>query len=339
MISFINSPRGVKKAPSPPSNEYDSLPNLMQKLMPELMNNAKTPVKLLFENINIPLVISFENETKNESSIFFKKTLDKLAWENVFIGKDVKWEGVSTKIYNYYEYLKNLPEDKVVVLSDARDVFCVRNPISFLDCIKNIISDNKIIISAEMFLQGHMDWSEEETEKALKKDPNTFWQGMPLAKYWEYHKISPLPLRKYLNSGLIVGKTKDLKSAFEWVIKNNFKDDQLGLSCYAYGFPDKVYLDYEAKILHTSGFGVNGALYDTKQNQDSPTMAEFIGMGSYFLHLPGLNTCKGQKYIYNISKKIIELNILENDSMYKLYNVKETDKYEYSYYEYVKKNR
>jgi hypothetical protein len=288
-------------------------------------------------DLNVPLVVSFENNfEKNINSAFLKKTLDDNKWEYIFIGEGTEWKGFKTKIQIYYDYLQFLPDDKVVILSDARDVLCMRSPLTFMDCFKtkNINLDNKIIISAEMFLIGHMDWTEEQISKVKQKDPHFFWQGVPLTKYWIYYKTIPLPTRKYVNSGLIVGKVKMLKQAFKWIIANNYNDDQLGFSCYTNEFPDRVHLDYNAEIVHTCVFGVNGGLYSYKQNVDSPTFAELLGMSSYFLHIPGHIGSRGQKYVYDLTKKLIDLKLFNQNEILQLYgNIQLKTSYEYNVFE------
>mgnify|MGYP003328220264 CR=1 FL=1 len=98
---------------------------------------------LNLEDITKPLVVSFENNFNNsKNSIFYKNTLDNNNWEYVFIGEGVVWNGFKARIHGYSNYLKNLPDDKVVILTDARDVFCTRNSITFMDAIKNFNLDN-----------------------------------------------------------------------------------------------------------------------------------------------------------------------------------------------------
>lgn len=284
---------------------------------------------------DIPLVISFESDIHNENCLFFKDTLNKLNWKYVIIGNNTKWEGVKTKINAYNHYLQRLPENKIVILSDSRDVLCTRSPQTFMDAIKHI--HNQIIVSAEMFLIGHMDWTDGQINDAKRKDPNFFWQGEPLNNYWKYYNIHNYPLRKYINSGLIVGNVKQLKKMFEWMLLNKYTDDQLALCCYANQFPEDIYVDYNAEILHTSTFCVNGGFYSSKQKYDSPTFAELLGMSSYFLHIPGISGSKGQKYMYELLQKLNQLNLFNQKDILKLYNFNLDHQIEYHFYE--KNNR
>jgi hypothetical protein len=167
-----------------------------------------------------------------------------------------------------------------------------------------------------------MEWDEEQISKVISRDVNYFWQGVPLNEYWKFHNINPLPLRKYLNSGLIVGKNKNVKNALKWIIDNNIVDDQLGLCMYANKFPHLVYLDYEANILHTLSSYINGSLYDYDlQKKDSLTFHELLGFSNYFLHMPGVNVSKGQKYIYNIVYSLFNNGIIDKN-MFDVYNLK-----------------
>ena len=106
-----------------------------------IFNSKYQSTNFDINNCDIPLVISYENNMENsENSLLFKKTLERCNWEYMFIGEGVKWNGFKNRINSYYNCLQNLPEEKIVVFSDARDVFCLRSPLTFMEYIKNIIS-------------------------------------------------------------------------------------------------------------------------------------------------------------------------------------------------------
>jgi hypothetical protein len=273
------------------------------------------------ENIDIPLVISYETDIANNNAAMFKKTLNKNGWQYIFIGEGIKWNGFRDRVFAYYKQLELLNDDKIVILSDARDVFCLRTPNFFINNIKNIV-DKQIIISAEMFLNGHINWSSDQIANAISSNQHFFWQGVPLIDYWAFcNKTNDLPFRKYLNAGLIVGKVSLLKNALQWIIDNNFNDDQLGFSKYTNQYPELVYLDYEAKYIHTSTGFVDASLYNHEiQIQDVPSFVELFGLSNYFLHIPGSNISKGQKHVYSAIYNLFEHNCLEK-SMFNLYNL------------------
>lgn len=118
------------------------------------------------EDNSVPLVVSYEsNLDTNVTAQFFRDTLNQHKWEYKFIGNGEKWNGFMTKIFAYRSFLQKLNRDKIIVLSDARDVICCRSPCSFMNSILPIINDNKIIVSAELFLQGHINWTPEKMQK------------------------------------------------------------------------------------------------------------------------------------------------------------------------------
>ena len=290
-----------------------------------------------YDDLTIPLVLSYETDLQNnQNAQIFKKTLKKNNWQHIFIGEGIKWDGFIDKIKGYYNFLvnSNFSDDKIVIFSDARDVFCLKPPDFFIQQIKDIV-ENKIIISAEMFLLGHMDWNETQISDAILKSPHFFWQGVPLNEYWNFHKINPIPFRKYLNSGLIIGKAKHLKTSLKWILDNNITDDQLGFSMYTNKFPELIHLDYDANFVHTISGSINGSFYDYNiQKLDTLTFNEVLGFSNYFLHIPGTTISKGQKYIYDIVYSLFNNNII-NKNMFEMYNIP----YEYPIKdEYFEKN-
>lgn len=269
---------------------------------------------------NCPLVLSYETDPTNIHSSMFIHSLEKYGWDYKMIGQNTVWKGFQDKIIGYYNELTLLPDDKIVILSDARDVFCLRKPTFFIDKISSII-DKQIIISAEMFLRGHMNWSPQQINNVISKDSTYFYQGIPLDHYWSYYNIQNKPNRKYVNSGLIIGKACYLKKALQWIMDHSIKDDQLGFSMYANTFPELVYLDYDAKYVHSSGGFVSGGCYNHSiQLTDAPSFVELLGMSSYFLHIPGIEASKGQKQMYSMIYSLFKSNMLEN--MFELYNLK-----------------
>ena len=292
-------------------NRYDDIVFVINK---NKLNND------YLNDISIPLVLSYENDINHNNSIMFRKTLQQNSWDYLFIGQNTKWTGFKDRIIGYRNYLQSITDDKIVILSDSRDVFCLKSPENFIKNIKSI-TDKQIIISAEMFLQGQMNWSEKQIQESISKDPNYFWQGEPLDNYWKYlNKEYNLPFRKYLNAGLIIGKVSLLKKAFNWIIENNYNDDQLAFSRYTNYFPETVYLDYDAIFLQTSTGFVNGSLYNHSiQITDCPSFVELYRLSSYFLHIPGLPNSKGQKIVYDNIFKLFESNLIKN--MFNIYNI------------------
>jgi hypothetical protein len=234
-----------------------------------------------------PLLLTYDN-APTENTKFFIETLKQNKWNYKLIGEGELWEGfVKTRVSAYLRELSSLPDNQLVILTDARDVICLRPPNYFKDGFQSF--GEKLVVSMELFCEGNMD-----EDKVSQK-----FQCIPLTQYWNYYNPSR-PNRKFANMGLLVGRVKDLRHCLSWIKENNYKDDQLGLCNYMNTFPERVSADVHAEMLHTSGLGINCGTINLKiQNTDSPTIGELLGTGAFFLHIPGHNISKGQKFMYD----------------------------------------
>ena len=240
-----------------------------------------------------PVLVSYENEKSHENSEFFFETARQNGWELHQVGIGEKWEGFSSKVKQYRDVCATYDKDRILVLSDARDVFCVRGSQAFTAAFQ--YAGCPILVSAELFCQGRMD----------VEDDFVGVQSASLTPYFKHRGIVP-GLRKFVNSGLIAGRAGALYAMWTWIIENNYKDDQLGVAMYMNAFPQRVALDTDAIILHTSSYGIEGGVYHIhKQKLDAPTFAELFGCGAFFLHIPGLRL-KGQQFIYDCVKRHLQ---------------------------------
>jgi len=240
--------------------------------------------------MEIPIVISYCNseiDNTHQCTKLLIKTLTNNDWKYHIIGRGEKWNGYKSKLNGYYNFLLTLDPNQIVVVSDARDVYCVRNSKKF---IKDFMRFNKkIVVSMELFAEGRFTYNPD-------KD---YHQVTWIDKYWQMYNIDTSKIhRKYVNSGLIAGYAGELIKLFKWSIDNNFQDDQKALGAYINTVPELVYADINAELLHTTGAFVSGGIYDVSvQSMDSPTFSELVGLTSYFLHIPG-TTLRGQNLLY-----------------------------------------
>jgi len=247
-------------------------------------------------NLDTPLLITYDNKP-TENTLFFLNTLKTNNWDHVLLGEGDVWEGWTTRMNAYRNYIKTLPDDKIVVLSDARDVVCLRTSKAFMEAFQSF--KKPLVVCMETMCGGYMD---------VADDFNCV-QCKPLTNYWKHHKISSLPIRKYVNNGLIAGNAKAIRTLLQWSIDNKYTDDQLALGNYVNTFPDLVALDTSASVLHTTLFGVNAGIQNIHiQKEDSPTFSEFFGRGAFFLHIPGCVN-KGQRVIYESVCKSLQLGL------------------------------
>jgi hypothetical protein len=254
------------------------------------------------EDINIPLVISIDANLEKES--YFLNSLTKHNWEYAILSSDKKWQ-------TYNEFLKTLPDDKLVVISDTNSVICCRSSKQFMKAFQS--KQRGILASMDVLCHAKF-----ETDVARG-------QCIPLHKYWQENKRDTKPLRKFVNGGLVCGKVSSLRKLFAWSLTQANCPDQMLYANYMNAYPSEVYADDNAEILHSSSYAHNGALYSYEhQIQDSPTLAELFGHGAFFLHIPNLED-NGQKTIYKYVKAVLELGA--NASLLKFNNYPEIDFY------------
>ena len=246
------------------------------------------------DNVDVPLVVTYCNkfkETNYENTRRFVETLQNNKWEYVVLGEGEQWQGFMTKIDACRRYLKTLHPDKVVIVSDAHDVYCTRNVHYFMEDFKAL--NKPIVTSMEPFAEGHIHY----------KPEHTYGQVEWLGPYFEHHGMSISAkdhVKKYINAGLMCGYAKSLIHLHNWMVENGYTDDQKGTASYANVYPDNVHLDMNTKLLHTCTSGVNFGLHSQIQCTDSPSMGEIFGYSTYFLHIPGINCGGGQSILYDV---------------------------------------
>jgi hypothetical protein len=242
-------------------------------------------------NLLEPLVISFDNQPTADTA-YYRHTLENNSWQYMIVGGGMKWDGCRTRMNAYKTVLGALPANKVVVLTHARDVFCLRGANKFLDAYKSY--GKSIVASMELMCDGAFETTD--------RDAHT--QCQPLTQYWS--RVGAIPDRRFVNNGLVCGTVAALRDFLAWALDNKYTDDQFAMGNYMNTFPDRVAADCDARLLHTSVFGVNAGLQCApKQSADSPTFAELFGRGAFFLHLSDKRYA-GVGVVYDFVKAVLE---------------------------------
>lgn len=159
-----------------------------------------------------PFVVTYDN-CPNDNTRLFLKTLETNGWNYTLLGEGDKWIGLMNKVIAYHKYLKTLDPSTVVILSDARDVVCVRGPKAFLEGWSTFKKD--MVVSMELFCDTKMDVPDNYTGNGCAS----------LVKYWAYNNIKTLPSRKFVNSGLVAGRASELCKWLEWTLDNKYEND------------------------------------------------------------------------------------------------------------------
>ena len=283
-----------------------------------LENNTMTEQQI--NNVDVPLAITYCNKYKthqHKNTQKYVNTLENNDWDYKIIGNGEIWKGFAYRMKYYRDFLQHVNPNKIVVITDAHDVYCTRSPTHFIKEFKKY--NRNMIVSMEMFAERH-------TEYYPEREP--YFQVTYLDTYFKHHNIDPSTIyRKFVNAGLITGYAKDICHFYTWALDNHYTDDQKALGAYMNAFPDTVYADTNIDILHSTSSFVNIGLQHKNQMDDAPTFAELIGRKSFFLHLPG--TCiKGVKHLYeNIYNIIEKFNSKEMKLLHPNYDVENFERY------------
>ena len=260
-------------------------------------------------------LLSAENDAANENSASFFADAQRLGWSLIIAGAGKPWKGFASKLHWYAEALRALPllpEPPLIILSDSRDVLCLRGPQEFQRAFESFRAP--LVVSMEMFCDSILErGANHELEY-----PHS--QCADLADYWRAieHSQAMSP-RQYVNSGLIAGRAPALLHFLDFALQGGYTDDQFALGKYMCAFPQNVAADTGAALLHTSGGGVNNGHVHTFQSSDSPSLAELVGNGAFFLHVPGIGASKGQALYYATCKALLKDGIAHKFAQSKPY--------------------
>jgi hypothetical protein len=262
-----------------------------------------------------PIVITMDTNP-NDEALRFLKTLTTQGWKYRLVGTDEKWVSFLHRSARYLEELKIIAAktpDRVCVIADCRDVLCVRTPLSFMDAFNTFEKD--IVVSGEFLCGG---------DPIPKPGVNC----TDLKPYWESigYNNEDLPIRRFVNAGLIAGKAGALVQMYLWMVTtgldNKMYDDQVLMGKYINAHPEAVQFDIDAEMLHTSGFGASCGYISRFQQYDSPSIAEILGRRAFFLHIPGAIEGQGNKIVYDMVSLLIDKGYT-NQMMLDTYTISE----------------
>ncbi len=207
-------------------------------------------------------ILTYANKDKRELQNLIR-SLDDCHYKHIIVGMGEKWHGVINKTKGYHRQLHQLTdENEVVGLVDAYDVLVCGNSDELIKKY-NSISKNKVLFCGERMCARGINCQ-------------------PLNKWWANKKKHK---NRYLNSGVIVGKVKDLRELFDWMLKSEIKDDQLAAIDYVENNPDKVMIDYNHEVIATvTGvdfleFKVKNGRVINKRTNTKPCIIHIPGSG------------------------------------------------------------
>ena len=82
----------------------------------EFLKTGRIPDIDNIDNLNIPLVLTYETEVNNINSQNFINSLNKNKWEYISFGNNNVWKGFDDRLKKYHNMLLHLPKNKIVIL-------------------------------------------------------------------------------------------------------------------------------------------------------------------------------------------------------------------------------
>lgn len=244
--------------------------------------------------------------TKNAGCANFCTSLQRAKIPYELLGVGEKWGGWRYRMQTYVNTLTTLPQDEIVLLSDADDMLCLRGTATELE-EAFLAFDKPIVVAAELTC-------------------NPMYNCVPVVNYWG---DTPPPVFQYVNAGVVVGRANALAEMWQWILDQGYDDDQRGLGAYVNAHPSNVVLDSDCKIFYVNPppqSGKQGKLnWDEDENFVSvdtgvlshmprPFFVHFAGnfvvgaIDSYFLGKP----LKSHQPIYNtVSRKLLGKDAIE----------------------------
>ena len=214
------------------------------------------------------LVVMYETNVNDPHVKSYIKTLKTHNYEYKVI-TDSKWEGFGKKIKTLETFLNTLSPEKVVIISDARDVFVSRDSKTLLSTYESMAKD-KILVSTELaccessrvakgpnsfrHLNGtHYDANMHHAQSTTKPTTNQIATWVTAFTDFVESADPDTKLQKWKwtnpNAGLYMGKVKHILELYRYMnIYENHEDDQSILSEIILQNKNKFVLDIYSNV-------------------------------------------------------------------------------------------
>ena len=173
------------------------------------------------------IVLTFANK-RNQFLDEWEQSVKQLNIPYKILGIGTIWKGFKTKIIGYYEELKNINPEKIVILCDSYDLLFLEPLETILEKYNKITPEHKILIGCEP-LCGKDTCKQITCINDNINDP------------------SIITKRSFLNSGFVMGPASSLLEALN--IVKEYDDDQIGYAAYINENCDKFVFDYSSSII------------------------------------------------------------------------------------------
>lgn len=294
-----------------------------------------------------PVVVIYETEQSqmhpSANNFIFQQIHEPLTREVLddvrVAGTGENWKGWGSKAKHVAQELQGVEPDRLVIVSDSRDVllnnFDSDSLKKFVEDFKSLTANKEhaIVVGAEsqccVSALTHAkpgDFLNDDLSRTGKKETCNSGKGDCLHKGnvfeqpWKdaMHKIANDEGAKtsknvYLNTGIIIGKAKDILSAYAILNMKEAEDDQALFTELLLKRPELIALDYEQKLIGNNAWseGMDGCVFDWDAEMQKFKHPDFETFPA-FLHFQGkFYECYGKLarklgYIGNMRRKLAD---------------------------------
>jgi hypothetical protein len=240
----------------------------------------------MLETICVITCATQENQFFTNFQSSFKKHR---GWDVHVLGMGRKWESFQTKMQCYHDFFKTVDKKQLVVCLDAYDVLCIR---SSQDFRKKFLSYQvPIVVGYET--------------ACVMTISNPYFQigNCPSIETWKTYHHMDKEKNIHVNTGCVMGYAGELETMFEWILKQNIKDDQMGVGFYMNHFPHMVQLDIAQKLI------INDVCARTYSVENDPHgQIRMNGQYPYFAHFPSMHDSPPQNNYNWITHHLLQDN-------------------------------
>jgi len=220
-----------------------------------------------------------EIDIKNQGSHDkLKKTADKFGWKLRSFGKGKAWKGFTSKWISVKRSIRNLPDSDIVVVTDARDVLCLKGQTGFSTILRKLDKNGKrVVFSSEQACCVQV-MKENPIGTFVKKGgrrsrswavPEWKEADYAIEKSWvdAYQKRQKVSSFKVLNAGMACGRVKAWKKALGAISPLKHGDDDQAVWSDAFMNTNYIALDYNQELLSNTNIlrGLPNGCYIKRQ--------------------------------------------------------------------------
>jgi len=271
---------------------------------------------------NHPLLLIYETDTTqlkpSANNFLFQQitdlsTRDALKDSVDIVGTDKDWKGWGSKAKHISQRLKNVDENRLVVVMDSRDVLLNnlndKTMSKFVENFKTITKNQKdaIVVGAESqccvsalthALPG--DYLNDDLTRNGKKEACNSGQSNCLHRGDEYQqpwveKLQQLAKDKnvntpniYPNTGIVVGRAKNILKAYRILNMKETEDGQALFTELMLKRPDFIIMDHQQQLIGNNAWteGMKGCIFEWDGTKEEFVHPDFRTAPA-FLHFQG----------------------------------------------------